>query len=130
MKIEELKLTGERILIKPLKIHKHIEVQHVPKKKASISKDKDNNLALTELPVEEVDKWEEVKQHVISEVQKATVLAVADKSPFKVGDVVLYYQKMGIPFNHIYNTYLLKWYDVIGTVSGIDNSIEDGANIE
>ena len=115
MTVKDIKLYGDRVLIKPLKVFTYSTSQLRPKAQMPTG----DKINLDEIPEVDPNEMEEIVTEVASDVQKALVIAIGDATtiPFKVGDTVLYHRKSGIMFELIKGTVLLKHWDVMGIVN-------------
>jgi hypothetical protein len=114
MQVKEVKLFGDRVLIKPLKEYTYTVKELRPRARVPMGVD---NIDLNEVP--DSPEMVEVDVDVKSNIQRAVVVSVGDAEhiPCNVGDTVLYHIKTGIPFELIKGCTLLKHYDIIGVVN-------------
>ena len=114
MHIKDIKLFGDRVLIKPSKeyIYTIKELRPVTKVPMGV-----NNIDLNNTP--ESPEMEEYEVDVKSAIQRGIVVSTGDAEhiPCKVGDTILYHIKTGMNFELIKGYTLLKHYDIIGVVN-------------
>lgn len=114
MQVKDIKLFGDRVLIKPLKEYTYTVKEQRPKQKVPMGVD---NIDLNNTP--EVNEMEEYEVEVRSSLQKAVVVAVGDAEhiPCKLGDTIIYHIKSGLQFELIKGHVLLKHYDIVGIIN-------------
>ena len=114
MKIEDIQLQGDRVLISPLEIYTYKTVQHVPDPEFTKGKSQ-QELMTTEQDVPMVEVEKEVK----SDIQQAKVVAIgtSDYIQVKVGNIILYHIRTGVPVELVDNSVMIKHYDILAIVN-------------
>ena len=106
LKIEDVALFGDKILVKPLKFETIKQKQLVP----------DRDAIKTIDPTSDETPMKEITQEIMMDIQRAKVVAVGNSisANVKVGDTIFYHIKTGVAFEMLKDVIILKSYDIIG----------------
>lgn len=114
LKVEEILLCADRLLIQPLELYTY----KVKQLSADTPTAADNTLETDPDKLEEVDVTE-VEQDIISDTQRAIVLAKGNFANVNcnVGDTIIYNYKSALQFELMVNTAIIRQNDVIAVLN-------------
>lgn len=108
MQIKDIKLLGDRILIKPSKFYTYKVKEWV----------KDDELNKGKDPLTDEQAMKEVEREVKSDIQKGVVVSVGNMvNQVSVGDTIMYNIRACAQFELIKGYGILKQYDIVGIIN-------------